>query len=109
MAKEIVQNPLKVFIDETPEVSHGFDTLMKSISATKGLDTKTKQLIYIGIQAALGDVEPIKFLVPMAKEAGATREAVKDAILLTLTICGLKGVISCLPTAMKVYDEYPVD
>lgn len=106
MAKEIIQNPLKVFMDETPEVAHGFDILMKSLDKTNGLDRKTKQLIYIGIQATLGDVEPIKFRVPMTKEAGATREEVKNAILLTLTVCGLKGVISCLPTAMKTYDEH---
>lgn len=105
--KEVL-NPLKFFMDETPEVAHGFDTLMKSISSTKGLDEKTKQLIYIGIQSTLGEVETIKFHVPMAKEAGATREEVKDAILVTLTVCGLKGIISCLPMAMKIYDECPL-
>lgn len=104
--KEVVVNPLAVFMDETPEVFQGFDTLMKSISSTKGLDAKTKQLVYIGIQSALGEVDTIRFHVPMAKEAGATKEEIKDAISLTTAVCGLKGVMSCLPMAMKIYDEH---
>lgn len=107
MTKESVHNPLDVFINEVPEVSKGFDALVNSIVASKGLDTKTKQLVYIGIKAALGEVEPIKHHVPMAKKAGATREEIRDAILVTLTVCGLKGVATCLPTAMEVYDASP--
>ncbi|EKD45587.1 MAG: carboxymuconolactone decarboxylase [uncultured bacterium] len=98
-------NPFDVFQKEAPEVANSFNGLIQTIIQTKGLDPKTKQLIYIGIKAALGDVESIKYHVPMAKKLGATREEIKDAILITLTVCGLKGVISCLPTALKAYDE----
>jgi alkylhydroperoxidase/carboxymuconolactone decarboxylase family protein YurZ len=41
----------------------------------------------------------------MAKTAGASREEVRDAILITLTVCGLRGVASCLPLALQVYDK----
>jgi len=41
----------------------------------------------------------------MAKKLGATRDEIKDTILITLTVCGLKGVASCLPLAMEVYDK----
>jgi len=98
-------NPFEIFQKEAPEVSKGFDTLIQSLIQTKGLDGKTKQLIYIGIKAALGDVESIKYHVPMAKKLGANREEIKDTILITLTVCGLKGVVSCLPTALKIYDK----
>jgi alkylhydroperoxidase/carboxymuconolactone decarboxylase family protein YurZ len=41
----------------------------------------------------------------MAKNLGATREEIKDTILITLSVCGLKGVASCLPTALDIYDK----
>jgi len=63
------------------------------------------RVIIIVIKAALGDVEAIKYHVPMAKKLGATRDEVKDTILITLTVCGLKGVVACLPTALKMYDN----
>lgn len=100
------KNPIDVFLQEAPEVAKGFDSLIQSLVQSKALDGKTKQLIYIGIKAALGDVEAIKYHVPVAKKLGATRDEIKDAILITLTVCGLKGVVSCLPTALKMYDSY---
>jgi len=99
------QNPIEIFKKEAPEVSEAFDGLIQSLIQTKGLDAKTKQLIYIGIKASLGDVESIKFHVPMAKKLGATREEIKDAILISLTVSGLKGVTSCLPIALEVFDK----
>jgi alkylhydroperoxidase/carboxymuconolactone decarboxylase family protein YurZ len=41
----------------------------------------------------------------MAKELVATREKIKDTILITLSVCGLKGVASCLPAALEIYDK----
>ena len=98
-------NPLDVFQQEAPEVAKAFDGLVESLKSTTGLDPKTKQLVYIGIKAAMGDSTAIYFHVPMAKKLGATRGEVRDAILITLTVCGLKGVASCLPTAMDIYDK----
>lgn len=40
----------------------------------------------------------------MAKQLGATKEEVKDAILITLTVSGIKGVATCLPGAMSIFD-----
>ncbi|MDD1678108.1 MAG: hypothetical protein LUO93_02845 [Methanomicrobiales archaeon] len=40
----------------------------------------------------------------MAKQAGVTREEVVDAILMTLTVSGIRGVVHCLPGAVKQYN-----
>ena len=72
---------------------------------TTGLDPKTKQLVYIGIKSAMGDATAIFYHVQMPKKLGATREEIKDTILITLSVCGLKGVASCLPTALDIYDK----
>ena len=98
-------NPLEVFYREAPSVSAAFDGLVQSLRHYKGLDDKTKQLVYIGIKSALGDAKALYFHVPMAKKAGASRDEVKESILITLTVCGLEGVASCLPLALDVYDQ----
>jgi alkylhydroperoxidase/carboxymuconolactone decarboxylase family protein YurZ len=99
------KNPFEVFKNEAPEVFEGFNGLIQSLMNTKGLDPKTKQLIYLGMKAAQGDVTAVHFHVPMAKQAGASRDEIKETILLTLTVCGLKGVNSCLADALEIYDK----
>jgi alkylhydroperoxidase/carboxymuconolactone decarboxylase family protein YurZ len=98
-------NPIETFQKEAPEVAKAFDGLIDSLKATTGLDAKTKQLVYIGIKAALGDTTAVYFHVMMAKKLGATRDEVKDTILITLSVCGLKGVVTCLQTALETYDK----
>ncbi len=100
-----MMNPLDIFQKEAPEVATAFDGLIEALKSTSGLDPKTKQLVYIGIKASVGDTTAIHYHVPMAKKLGATREEIRDTILITLTVCGLKGVASCLPTALEVYDK----
>ena len=99
-----ITNPLEIFEKEAPEVATAFNAMIESLKATKGLDDKTKQLVYIGIKAALGDTTAVYYHVPMAKKAGASRDEVKDSILITLSVCGLKGVADSLPLALEVYD-----
>ncbi|QEM02568.1 carboxymuconolactone decarboxylase family protein [Mucilaginibacter rubeus] len=98
-------NPLAVFEQEAPEVAKAFNLLVESLKQTDGLEAKTKQLVYIGIKSALGDPKAIYYHVAMAKELGASRAEVLDAILITLTVCGLNGVAGCLPVALAVYDQ----
>lgn len=97
-------NPMEVFQKEAPEVAEAFNRLIMSLVASKGLDQKTKQLIYIAMKAAIGDDGAVKAHIPMAKAAGATREEVIDAILMTLTVSGIRGVIHCLPEAVRQYE-----
>lgn len=98
-------NPMEVFYREAPQVAKAFDELIQSLIVSGGLDEKTKQLVYIAMKAAQGDETAVRFHVPMAKKLGATKAEVVDAILMTLTISGVKGVVSCLPGAVKQFDE----
>jgi alkylhydroperoxidase/carboxymuconolactone decarboxylase family protein YurZ len=101
------QNPMDVLQKEAPEVAATFDQFIESLIRLKGLDPKTKQLVYIGIKSAQGETTAVQFHVPMAKKLGATREEIRDTILVTLSTSGLNGVVSCLPMALRVYDEGP--
>jgi len=99
------QNPMELFQKEAPEVATAFNNLIMSLVASKGLDQKTKQLIYIAMKASMGDDMAVKAHVPMAKAAGATRQEVVDAILMTLTISGIRGVVHCLPDAVSQFEK----
>jgi AhpD family alkylhydroperoxidase len=99
----MTENPMEIFAREAPEVAAAFNGLIMAIAGSKGLDPKTKQLIYIAMKAASGDETAVKAHVPMAKEAGATRAEVVDAILMTLTVSGIRGVVSCLPGALRQF------
>ena len=97
-------NPMEVFRQEAPEVAGAFNGLIQAIAASKGLDQKTKQLIYIAMKASMGDTIAVRAHVPMAKAAGATREEVVDAVLLTLTVSGVRGVVTCLPEVISQFE-----
>jgi alkylhydroperoxidase/carboxymuconolactone decarboxylase family protein YurZ len=98
-------SPLDFFQKEAPEVASAFNGLIEALKNTSGLDPKTKQLVFIGIKSSMGDTTAIYYHVQMAKHLGATREEIRDTILITLSVCGLKGVASCLPTALEIYDK----
>ena len=95
---------MELFQNEAPEVAQAFNGLILSLVGTKGLDQKTKQLIYIAMKASAGDQMAVRAHVPMAKAAGATREEVVDAILMTLTVSGIRGIVTCLPEAVQQFE-----
>ena len=99
------ENPLQKFKDESPEVQRAYDGLIQSLIEDKGLDNKTKQLIYIAMKMIADDVRAVKMHVLMAKNIGATREEIKTTILLGLTVIGLKAVSKFLPLALESYDS----
>jgi len=99
------ENPMEIFQREAPEVAMAFNGLIMSLVASKGLDQKTKQLIYIAMKAAMGDGSAVRAHLPMARQAGATREEVVDAILMTLTVSGIRGVVHCLPDAVRYFER----
>ncbi len=98
-------NPMELFMKEAPAVAKAFDGLIQSLIASEGLDPKTKQLIYIAMKTAMGDDTAVKFHVPMAKQLGATKPEIVEAILLSLTVSGISGVIACLPAAVKIFEN----
>ncbi|WP_319538513.1 carboxymuconolactone decarboxylase family protein [uncultured Methanospirillum sp.] len=99
------KNPMELFQQEAPDVAEAFNNLIKAVAGSGGLDGKTKQLIYIAMKAAAGDEGAVRAHIPMARQMGATREEVVDAILMTLTVSGIKGVVTCLPEVIRQFDS----
>jgi len=101
----MAKNTMELFKDEAPEVAAAFNNLIMAVVKRPALDAKTKQLIYIAMKAAMGDDSAVKAHIPVAKAAGATREEVIDAILMTVTVSGIRGIVHCLPDAVEQFFE----
>lgn len=99
------RNPFQALAEEAPQVSQAFNSLIQAVSTAGGLDAKTRQLIFIGIMASKGDSEAVAAHVPMARQQGAAREEIRDAILLALPSSGLQSVTHCLIPALEAYDR----
>jgi alkylhydroperoxidase/carboxymuconolactone decarboxylase family protein YurZ len=100
------KNSYQIFMEEAPEAANAFNGLIGSLQ-NRGLDHKTMQLIYIGIKASQCGADAVAAHVPMAKQAGATWDEIKGAILMSLTVSGVSGVLSCLAPALSAYKELP--
>jgi AhpD family alkylhydroperoxidase len=101
----MAKNTMELFKDEAPEVAAAFNNLIMAVVKRPALDAKTKQLIYIAMKAAMGDDAAVKAHIPMARAVGATREEVIDAILMTVTVSGIRGVAHCLPDAVEQFEK----
>lgn len=99
-------NFFEVWGKESPETLQAFMGFADTMKNKCGLDEKTFQLIYIGIQASNGAVGSVAGHATFAKKAGATREEVRGAVLTTLML-GINGVADCLVAALQAYDNAP--
>jgi AhpD family alkylhydroperoxidase len=94
-----------VFQSESPEIAGAFNKLIEAIAKPSALDGKTKQLLYIAMKIVTDDVGAALAHVMFAKKAGASKEEIRETVLLTLTVVGLKGVNTALVPLLEAYDK----
>ena len=94
-----------IFQQESPDVAAAFNKLIETIAKPSALDTKTKQLLYIAMKIVTDDVGAALMHVSFAKKAGASREELRETVLLTLTVVGLKGINTALSAVLEAYDK----
>ncbi|NOY97129.1 MAG: carboxymuconolactone decarboxylase family protein [Chlorobi bacterium] len=99
------KDPLQLFTEESPEIQKAYAGFIQSLIADDGLDNKAKQLIYIGMKMVADDERAVKMHVPIAKNAGATREEVRTTVLLGLSVIGLKAASKYLPIVLESFDK----
>jgi alkylhydroperoxidase/carboxymuconolactone decarboxylase family protein YurZ len=92
------------FRDEAPNHAKAWMQLVQDLAAASALDSKTGELAYISVLAAMGRESGIPYHVHAAKKLGATRDAIVSAILVGLPVVG-HGVTQVLPAAIEAYDE----
>ena len=96
---------IELMREEAQDISNAFFGLGDAIEKQGGLDAKTFNLIYLAIKATVADAGAVAAHAGMAKTAGATREEVRGAVLVTLMTNGIHGVSSCLAAALDAYDN----
>ncbi|MCL1828482.1 MAG: carboxymuconolactone decarboxylase family protein [Oscillospiraceae bacterium] len=96
---------IELMREETPEVNSAFRGLVTALEESGGLDSKTFQLVYLGIKASKGEVNSAAAHAGMAKKAGATREEVRGAVMISLMTDGVDGIASCLEAVLDSYDK----
>jgi alkylhydroperoxidase/carboxymuconolactone decarboxylase family protein YurZ len=99
----LVSDAFKAFMTDAPEHAKAWSEVVQSLSKANALDSKTGELAYISVLAALNRVSGIPFHVTCAKGAGATRKEVISAIMVGLPAAG-HVVTQALPTAVQAYD-----
>ena len=95
----------QIFQQESPEIAAAFNKLIEAIAKPSALDPKTKHLIYIAMKIVTGDQGAALAHVPMVKKLGASREELRETILLTITVVGLKGINTALASVLETYDK----
>ncbi|MDR0858667.1 MAG: carboxymuconolactone decarboxylase family protein [Oscillospiraceae bacterium] len=102
-------NPFEVWGKENPATLGAFFEYATKIQENCGLDEKTFQLIYIAIQAHRGGLGSVGGHAAFAKKAGATKEEVLGAVLVTLMTSGINAVVDALAIAANAYDAAPAE
>ncbi len=91
-------------MEESGDSGKAFMEMTMKHAEASALDPKTDELAYIAVLAALRLTGGIPFHVKTAKEAGATREEVKSAVLVGLPLVGT-AVTEAFAMAIQSYDE----
>ena len=99
-----MDNFFSVWEKESPETMKAFFAFAGAIQQHGGLDEKTFQLVYIGMQVCKGNVDSVRAHTGFAKKAGATRNEIIGVIATSMMEVGINGVSDCLEAALEAYD-----
>src|SRR3974390_1556583 len=88
-----------------PEVMKAFSGLAQAALAPKALDTKTKELVALGIAVAIRCDDCIAFHVKAAIERGATRDEITDVLSMAIYM-GAGPSVMYANHAMEALDQF---
>ena len=93
----------QVFLERAPKHAGAWMTAVQALGEASALDKKTSALAYLAVLAALRLDSGVPFHVKLAKQAGASRDEVISAVLVSLPAAG-NGITQSLPVAIEAYD-----
>jgi alkylhydroperoxidase/carboxymuconolactone decarboxylase family protein YurZ len=102
---EMTKTGYQIFQEESPEIAAAFNGLIATLTKPSAIDAKTKNLLYIAMKVVADDEGAAIAHVSFAKKLGATREEIRETIILSLTVVGLKGINTTLARALETYDN----
>jgi AhpD family alkylhydroperoxidase len=89
----------------TPEVMKGFSAMARAALEAKALDTKTKELIALGIAVAIRCDACVAFHAEAALQRGATREEVMETVGMAVYM-GAGPSVMYAAQAVEAFDQF---
>lgn len=90
------KSPFEIFLMERPDVVEAHEELAKRINKNNALDKKTLELIFVGIYSTIREPGSLRHHISEALKAGATKEEVEAAALLSFSL-GVSSAELSLP------------
>ena len=88
-----------------PDAMKGFATLATAATATKAIDTKTKELMALAIGIAVHCDGCVAYHAKMAHQHGASREEVAETVALAVYMGGGPAAVYG-GDALRAYDQF---
>ena len=88
-----------------PTVAASFDKLAESCAGAGPLDSKTQHLVKLGVAIGLGSEGDVQNLAAQALKAGVSPEALRHAVLLSVTTAGFPAMIVAMQWLEEVISE----
>ncbi len=84
----------KDFITKFPELGEAHEQVAHAVAAVGPLDTKTCELVKIGLSIGAGLESAVRSHVRKAMQAGATEKEIEQAVLLAMNTLGLPRTVA---------------
>ena len=93
------------FMETHPAVSKAYDALGGAVAEAGPLDERVRELIKLGMAAAMGSEGSVASHARRATEAGVTREELEHALLLGVTTIGFARSMAAINWAIAAIEE----
>jgi AhpD family alkylhydroperoxidase len=93
------------FTETHPAVAKAYDALGGAVAEAGPLDTRTRELIKLGMAAAMGSEGSVASHARRAVEAGITREEIEHALLLGVTTMGFARSMAAINWATDAVEK----
>ena len=100
-----LSGPLKELRTGTPDVMKGFSALARAALEAKALDTKTKELIALGISVATRCDACVAFHAEAAVRQGASRDEIMETMGMAIYM-GAGPSVMYAAQAVEAYDQF---
>lgn len=88
-------------VKEYPRIAKAISGAVMKVLSISALDEKTRQLVYIAAQTAVCYPLAVKYHVPLALKAGASKDEIVGAAAIAAAAAGPKGFVTCFPVIIK--------
>jgi 4-carboxymuconolactone decarboxylase len=84
----------KRFMEQNPEICEAYRKVGELCAETGPIAAKNQHLIQLGVSIGVGSKGAVRSHARRALDAGATKEEVKQVVLLSMTIIGFPAMIA---------------